>query len=314
MIENTNQDLMHLSSVLEDLASEMTNDASERLDAMSPLEIATLMNQQDHLVATSVEKVLEPIALAITAAAKSLRAGGRIVYIGAGTSGRLGVLDASECRPTFSAPEGWVVALIAGGPDAMFRALEGAEDDIDQGALDVAEIAVSDTDTVIGLAASGRTPYVLGGLAEARCRGAVTVGVSCNDNSPLEANVDIAITPVVGPEVLTGSTRLKSATAQKMVLNMISTGAMVRIGKCYGNRMVDLSATNEKLQARALNLVCELTPATKRDALRALVAADWDIKVAILTGKTGQSVQTARALILASNGHLRRALETVATA
>jgi len=314
MIENANQDLMNLSSVLEDLASEKTNDASERLDAMSPLEIATLMNQQDHMVSTSVQKVLAPVALAIASAAKSLRAGGRIVYIGAGTSGRLGVLDASECRPTFSAPKGWVVALIAGGPDAMFRALEGAEDDTEQGALDIAEIAVSDTDTVVGLAASGRTPYVLGGLAEARRRGAVTVGVSCNDNSPLGASVDIAITPVVGPEVLTGSTRLKSATAQKMVLNMISTGAMVRIGKCYGNRMVDLSATNEKLQARALNLVCELTPASKSDALQALLAADWDIKVAILTGKTGQSVETARALIQASNGHLRRALETVGTA
>ncbi len=303
--------LVELSSALAELTSESTNPASEDLDSLSPLEIAHLMNAQDKLVALAVEKQLENVAQAIEAAADALRAGGRIVYVGAGTSGRLGVLDASECPPTFSVEHGRVIAIIAGGEKAVFTACEGAEDDAGQGRADIARVQVTPNDLVVGLAASGRTPYVIGALKEAGACGAVTAGISCNGPAPLHAVADISITPDVGPEILAGSTRLKSATAQKMILNMISTGAMVRIGKVFGNRMVDLNASNEKLRARAVNLVADLTPTTKHRALAALVEADWDIKVAILTERTGENVRVARDLIKKHGGHLRAALEEV---
>ncbi|WP_051213362.1 N-acetylmuramic acid 6-phosphate etherase [Maritalea myrionectae] len=300
--------LLLLSSTLEGLASEGNNARSERLDQMSALDIAKVMNSEDQTVATAVEKVLEPIAAAIDAAHHALISGGRIIYVGAGTSGRLGVLDASEIPPTFSASPSMFHAIIAGGEAAIFEAQEGIEDDREQGALDLDAAKVGEHDLVIGLAVSGRTPYVLAALDEAKKRGAVTVGVSCNTGSALDQQADIAITPEVGPEILAGSTRLKSGTAQKMVLNMISTGAMVRYGKCYQNRMVDLNVTNEKLRARALNLVRELTEADKEVALRALVAANWDVKVAILICKTGLDAAAARAKIDQAGGHLRQAL------
>ncbi len=301
-------DLVQLSDALDTLGSERVNAVSVELDDLSGDEIAALMNDEDKKVTRAVQDVLGPIGQAIEVAARTLRAGGRVIYIGAGTSGRLGVLDASEIPPTFSAPPDMIIGVIAGGRDAMFVAQEGAEDDPEQGKADLVDLSLTDKDFVIGLAASGRTPYVLGAIAFAQATGAITAGISCNAGSPLDRASDIAITPVVGPEILTGSTRLKSGTAQKQILNMISTGAMVRLGKCFGNRMVDLNASNDKLKARAINLVADLAPTRKTTAHAALVAANWDIKIAILTAKTALSVADAASLISASNGHLRRAI------
>lgn len=309
MTNTPDPDLFQLAQSLQGLESEKVNEASENLDALSPLEIATLMNREDRKVADAVEKALPDIARAIDAAAAALHAGGRIIYVGAGTSGRLGVLDASEVPPTFSAPPDLVVGLIAGGKEAMFRAQEGSEDDADAGADDLSALGPGPNDFVVGLAASGRTPYVLGAIRKAQAVGAKTAGISCNADSPLARMSDIAITTIVGPEILTGSTRLKSGTAQKQVLNMISTGAMVRIGKCYGNRMVDLDATNAKLKARAINLVNSLSPGDTNDALAALEATGWNIKAAILALTTATDPKTAIARINEADGHLRSALE-----
>ena len=309
MTDAADPDLVQLAHTLQSLDSEKVNAASVALDTLSPLEIATLMNREDQKVALAVQKVLPDVARAIEAAAAALRAGGRIVYVGAGTSGRLGVLDAAEIPPTFSAPSDQVIGLIAGGEAAMFRAQEGIEDDPARGAADLARIGPNGRDFVVGLAASGRTPYVLGAIRAARDAGAVTAGISCNENSALAELCDIAITPLVGPEILSGSTRLKSGTAQKQILNMISTGAMVRIGKCYGNRMVDLTASNEKLKARAINLVEALTPGDKAAAAQALRATGWNIKAAILALRTGIDPQEAIGRIEAADGHLRRAMD-----
>ncbi len=311
MTDTAKTDLIQLASALQRLDSEKTNPASEQLDTLSPLEIATLMNAEDHKVAHAVEKVLPQIGQAIEAAAAALRAGGRILYIGAGTSGRLGVLDAAEVPPTFSAPPGMVIGLIAGGKAAMFSAQEGIEDDFEQGAEDLDSVNVSAVDFVVGLAASGRTPYVLGALGKAQAVGAKTAGISCNTQSPLAQLCDIPITPIVGPEILSGSTRLKSGTAQKQILNMISTGAMVKIGKCYGNRMVDLNASNKKLQARAINLVSDLSQSDKDVALVALKATDWNIKAAILQLACGEQMDAKTAVKRVSEfgGHLRDAIE-----
>ncbi|MCZ4274143.1 N-acetylmuramic acid 6-phosphate etherase [Maritalea porphyrae] len=306
--KNSEENLLRLSLTLEGLTSEGANARSERLDEMTALEIAQLMNDEDKAVAMAVENVLGPVGQAIEAAKSALNAGGRIIYVGAGTSGRLGVLDASEIPPTFSAQSDLFHAIIAGGAPAIFQAQEGIEDDMDRGVNDIKEARVGNLDLVIGLAASGRTPYVLAALEYANSQGAMTVGISCNANSPLEEISQISIVPLVGSEILAGSTRLKSGTAQKMVLNMISTGAMVRSGKCYGNRMVDLNVTNEKLRARALNLVRELTMATKEQSLEALIAADWDVKVAILICETGSSAAQAVGLLESVGGHLRAAL------
>ena len=301
--------LLQLSSTLEGLTSEGSNARSDRLDEMSAIEIAQLMNDEDKTIALAVEKVLQPISKAIDAGKQAILGGGRVLYIGAGTSGRLGILDASEIPPTFSASHELFHGIIAGGEEAIFRAREGVEDSREQGQTDILAANVSEKDMVIGLAVSGRTPYVLVGLETAKQKGAITIGISCNAGSPLEKLADIAITPLVGPEILSGSTRLKSGTAQKMVLNMISTGAMVRSGRCYGNRMVELNVTNEKLQARALNLVRELTTASKQEALDALIATDWNVKAAILICERGVDFDEAKNLLKIANGHLRRALE-----
>ena len=307
-IENTNE-LVTLSASLESLDSEKTNSLSNDLDTLSAIEIARLMNVEDAKIALAVSKTLVPLGKAIEAATRALSVGGRVIYVGAGTSGRLGILDASEIPPTFSAPPDLFVALIAGGKDAMFRSKEGAEDNASQGAADLRDIGLCEKDFVVGLAASGRTPYVLGAIEYAQKIGVITAGVSCNPDSALDRLSDIAITPVVGPEVLSGSTRLKSGTAQKQVLNIISTGAMVRIGKCFGNRMVDMRATNAKLKARAINLVADLAPSTKKAALDALTSSNWDIKSAILMEKTGIDAKEAKKLIEQQGGHLRNAIE-----
>ncbi len=304
-------ELIQLAHYLQGLDSERVNPASERLDTLSPLEIAKLMNREDRKVSDAVAAALPEIARAIEAAARALGADGRVIYVGAGTSGRLGVLDAAEIPPTFSFPPDRVIGLIAGGEAAMFRAQEGCEDNPAAGAADLAALDPGKEDFVVGLAASGRTPYVLGALERAREAGATTAGISCNAGSPLARQSDIPITLEVGPEILTGSTRLKSGTAQKQVLNMISTGAMVRIGKCYGNRMVDLDATNEKLKARAINLVSDLAPADAEAALKALRATGWNIKAAILALKSGIAPEEAVRRIDAADGHLRRALEAL---
>ncbi|CBG89249.1 N-acetylmuramic acid 6-phosphate etherase [Citrobacter rodentium] len=290
------------------LVSETRNPQTMDLDALSTLELVQRFNQQDALVAEAVKATLPDVARAVDAAAEALKAGGRIIYMGAGTSGRLGVLDASECPPTFGVPHGLVVGLIAGGPGALLKAVEGAEDNPQLGEDDLIALNLRPQDLVVGLAASGRTPYVIGGLKYARTSGCATVAVSCNPDSPVAQEADIAISPVVGPEALTGSTRLKSGTAQKLVLNMISTGAMVKFGKVYQNLMVDMKATNVKLIDRACRMVVETTGIAREEAELLLKQTDFDVKPAILMALTGLSADEARDKLAVHQGFLRAAL------
>lgn len=291
------------------LVSESRNPQTMDLDALSTLEMVTRFNEQDARVAQAVKATLPEVAQAVDAAADALRAGGRIIYMGAGTSGRLGVLDASECPPTFGVPHGLVVGLIAGGPGALLKAVEGAEDDPQLGEEDLKALNLTARDLVVGLAASGRTPYVIGGLQYARAAGCKTVAISCNPASPIAREADIAISPVVGPEALTGSTRLKSGTAQKLVLNMISTGAMVKFGKVYQNLMVDMKATNVKLVDRACRMVMEATGVAREEAQAVLEQTGYEVKPAILMVLTGLDAPAAEARLAAHNGFLRAALQ-----
>lgn len=290
------------------LTTEAIDPALTEWDALDTLTRLRLMNDEDAKVAAAVALELPQIARAVSRAAASLRAGGRLIYVGAGTSGRLGVLDASECPPTFGVAPGVVTGIIAGGDGAMFQAVEGAEDDPDAGAAAMVEADVTARDTVVGLSASGQAPFVLGALQQAAKRGAATVALTNNRPSALEAAALITIAPVVGPEVLAGSTRLKSGTAQKMVLNMISTNAMVEVGKTYGNLMVDVQATNTKLRARAARIVRQVTGAAPERITETLAAADGSAKVAILMLQTGLSAADAHARLSHSGGFLRRAL------
>ncbi len=294
---------------LGELVSETRNAQTMDLDALSSLEMVTRFNDQDALVAQAVRATLPAVAQAVDAAAEALLAGGRIVYMGAGTSGRLGVLDAAECPPTFGVPHNLVVGLIAGGPGALLKAVEGAEDNPQLGVDDLKALDLQAHDVVVGLAASGRTPYVIGGLEYARRCGCCTVAVSCNPDSPVAQAADIAISPVVGPEALTGSTRLKSGTAQKLVLNMISTGAMVKFGKVYQNLMVDMKATNVKLVDRACRMVMEATGASREEAQSVLKQTDYEVKPAILMILTGLDATQAQARLAAHRGYLRAALQ-----
>ncbi|MEH4627001.1 N-acetylmuramic acid 6-phosphate etherase [Phytobacter diazotrophicus] len=291
------------------LVSETRNPETMDLDALTTIELVNRFNQQDTLVAQAVKATLPEVARAVDAAALALKAGGRIIYMGAGTSGRLGVLDASECPPTFGVPHGLVVGLIAGGPGALLKAVEGAEDNAQLGEDDLKALSLNSADLVVGLAASGRTPYVIGGLKYANAVDCTTVAISCNPDSPIAHEADIAISPVVGPEALTGSTRLKSGTAQKLVLNMISTGAMVKFGKVYQNLMVDMKATNIKLVDRACRMVVEATGVTRDVAESVLKQTDFDVKPAILMVLTGLDAPAARAKLTAHQGFLRAALE-----
>jgi len=290
------------------LTTEAVNPASARIDELDAAGIVAVMNAADADVAAAVARESDAIARSIEVIADRFRAGGRLVYLGAGTSGRLGVLDASECPPTFGTPPEMVVGLIAGGPQALTRAVEGAEDSRDLAASDLAAIGLSARDVLVGIATSGRTPYVLGGLAHARAVGAFAIGFACNDKSELEAVAELMIVPRVGPEIITGSTRLKAGTATKMVLNMLTTGAMIRIGKTYGNLMVDLRATNSKLVARTRRIVAMLTGASEAEAERLVAAADGELKTAVVAKQRGVSPAEARALLAAAGGHLRRAL------
>ena len=291
------------------MMTEARNPASEKIDTLSPLEIVRLMNAEDTRVAEAVGRVAEPIARAVEVIAERLRAGGRLVYIGAGTSGRLGVLDASECPPTFSTPPEMVVGLIAGGYGALMRAVEGAEDHSEAAITDLKGINLSAADVLVGIATSGRTPYVIGGLSYAREIGAFAIGLACNDGSALTAVADLMITPVVGPEVISGSTRLKAGTATKLVLNTLTTGAMVLLGKTYGNLMVDLKATNAKLVIRTRRIVAELTGLTETEAEQQLARCDGELKTTVVAYRHKIDAAAARKRLADAGGQLRRALE-----
>lgn len=297
-------------STLEKLTTEARNPLTTGLDNLSALAIVQLINSEDAKIAQAVAVVSEPIAEAIDIIVDRLSKGGRLIYMGAGTSGRLGVLDAVECPPTFDTEPELVVGLIAGGPEGLLRAVEGAEDSRDMGRKDLQDLALNNHDVVVGIAASGRTPYVIGGLDYARQTGAFAIGFSCNQDAELKKHADLNIIPVVGPEVLSGSTRLKAGTATKMVLNMLTTGAMVRMGKTYSNLMVDLHATNEKLGERAQRIVKELTDCTASEAVELLQRCDGELKTAIVAQNLGISPAAARTLLDSVSGHLRRALES----
>lgn len=291
------------------LTTEASNPRTEELDAMSTLDLVTAMNDEDHGVANAVRSQLPRIAELIDAIAERLRKGGRLIYCGAGSSGRLGVLDAAECAPTFSASPDQVLGLIAGGPAAILRSVEGAEDSEAGGAADLRTIHVGNKDVVVGIAASGRTPYVLGALAHAKSVGAHTAAVVCNHGSPAAALANVAIELLTGPEVITGSTRLKAGTATKMVLNMLSTGAFVRLEKVYGNLMVDLQAQNQKLKARSVRIVAKAAMCDAAAAERALASCDGEVKAAIVVLRHRVDAPTARTLLLTHDGSVRRALE-----
>ena len=293
----------------EELTTEAVNPESTDLDGMSSVELVRLMNVEDAAVVCAVGAQAEAIAAVIEAVADRLRDGGRLFYVGAGTSGRLGVLDASECPPTFNSDPEMVQGVIAGGDTALRLAAEGAEDDPDRGAGDLRARDIGIADAVIGIAASGTTPYVLGGVEYAASVAAFTAAITCNEDSPLAAAVAAPIPVVVGPEILAGSTRLKAGTATKMVLNMISTGVMVRLGKTFGNLMVDLQATNEKLRGRSRRLLVRIGGIEDAAADALLARCDGDLKTSILIARLGLDPAPARALLAASGGHLREALQ-----
>ncbi|AXE26886.1 N-acetylmuramic acid 6-phosphate etherase [Streptomyces globosus] len=301
-----------LRAQLDTLTTEAFRPDLAEIDRLDTLALARLMNAEDAGVPAAVAAELPAIAAAVDAIAARMARGGRLVYAGAGTAGRMGVLDASECPPTFSTGPGQVVGLIAGGPSAMVEAVEGAEDSPELAAADLAALQLTAEDSVVGISASGRTPYALGAVAYARARGALTVGLSCNADSALAAAAEHGIEVVVGPELLTGSTRLKAGTAQKLVLNLISTITMIRLGKTYGNLMVDLRASNEKLRARSRRIVALATGAGDEEVEGALAAAGGEVKAAILVLLAGVDGPTASALLAASHGHLRAALARAA--
>jgi N-acetylmuramic acid 6-phosphate etherase len=279
------------------------------LDRLSVAALAQLMNDADRTVPEAVHAALPQIVPAIEAISQRMSAGGRLVYVGAGTAGRLGTLDASECPPTFNTVPGQVSALIAGGPQALVTAVEGAEDDSSAGAAAIDAAQIGALDAVVGIAASGRTPYVIGALTRARQLGALTVGLSCHAQATLSRAVEFPIEVLVGPEVISGSTRLKSGTAQKLVLNMISTISMVRMGKTYGNLMIDVRATNHKLRDRARRIVQQITSASRDEAAAALAASGNDIRVAALMLARHEPATRAAARLRDAGGNLRTALE-----
>lgn len=293
---------------LTELSTEQNDPRYSRIDRLPTVQIARLMNQADAAVPAAVAVALPAISDAIDAISARMAGGGRLLYVGAGTSGRLAVLDASECPPTFGTDPELVQGIIAGGPDALTRSVEGAEDDAGAGAAALIGLEVGPLDSVVGISASGHAPFVLGALAEAARRGALTVGLACNDGAPLSAAAEHAIEVVVGPEVVTGSTRLKAGTAQKLVLNMISTIAMVRLGRTYGNKMIEMSAMNSKLAGRAVRMVSDITGADHDAAGQALDAAGGQAKVAVLMIRHGLDPEGARALLHSHGERLSDAL------
>jgi N-acetylmuramic acid 6-phosphate etherase len=294
---------------LRTIDTEQVNPATLEIDRLSPLEIVQLINDEDAKVAYAVRQTLPQVAWAIEAIAARMRLGGRLIYIGAGTSGRLGALDASECPPTFNISPSSVVACMAGGPQAFDKAFEDQEDSAEAGRADLERLNVVAGDAVVGITASGRTPYVLGAIAFSRTRGALTIGLACNAHTPLEGEVEIMIAPLVGPEVITGSTRLKAGTAQKMALNMLSTGTMILLGKTFGNQMVDVQTTNHKLRLRALSIVQRSTGLDEASASMLLDSTNGEVKTAILVARARLSPAQARERLAAHNQVLRVALE-----
>ncbi len=295
--------------MLDHLTTEQRNPASDQIDSMSSLEIVRLMNAEDAKIIAAVDKESHTIAESVDLIADAFLDGGRLIYMGAGTSGRLGVLDASECPPTFNSPPELVTGLIAGGTQALTNAIEGAEDRPELAVADLEELDLSQKDVLVGIATSGRTPYVIAGLKYAQKQGARAIALTCNQENQLAEVADLTICPVVGPEVVTGSTRLKAGTATKMVLNMLTTGAMVRIGKTYGNLMVDLRATNVKLVSRSLRILMGFTDLPKAEAESVLETCNGELKTAIVHVKGGVSPESARQLLKEANGHLRQVLE-----
>ena len=299
----------NLLQTLSTLITEQRNPNSMNVDCLSVLEIVQLMNEEDKQVPLAIEKCLPQIAQAVECIVAAFQQGGRLVYIGAGTSGRLGVLDASECPPTFGVSPEMVKGIIAGGERALRHPIEGAEDSKEQAVIDLQTIQFSSKDVLVGIAASGRTPYVIGALEYAKSLGSVTVSIASNPNSAMANIVDIAIDTVVGPEVLTGSSRLKSGTAQKLVLNMLTTASMILMGKCYQNLMVDVQASNEKLKARAIRIVMQATDCDKALAEETLKQADQNAKLAIMMILSGLDRAQAEALLEKHQGKLQLALE-----
>ena len=294
---------------LKKIATEQRNPDTMHIDTLSTLDMVRLINREDHKVAEAVGLVTDKIAQAVDLIADRLSKGGRLIYCGAGTSGRLGVLDAVECPPTYSTDPDMVQCLMAGGYGAIFKAVEGAEDSKELGVQDMQSIAFSSGDVLVGIAASGRTPYVLGCMEYAKALGASTVAVTCCPGSILDTYADIGISPAPGPEVVTGSTRMKSGTAQKMVLNMLSTGAMIRLGKVYGNLMVDVKPSNEKLIRRCVTIVCAATDCDEATAAAALEASDYRPKTAIVMVLMGVTAEEAKKLLQQADGRVAKVLE-----
>ena len=294
---------------LSQLATERRNPNTAQIDRVSTLEMLRLINQEDQLVALAVEQVLPQIAAAVDLIAAQLKLGGRLFYIGAGTSGRLGILDASECPPTFGIEAGLVMGLIAGGDAAIRHAVEGAEDSPEGCVNDLQSHEFNTLDVLVGLAASGRTPYVIGGLTYANSLSAHTIAIACSQNSQIGALAKIAIEPLLGPEVITGSTRMKAGTAQKLILNMLSTGAMIKLGKVYGNLMVDVKASNQKLIERCKQIVGAATGLARPQAEALLEATGYDVKLAILLAKTGLPLAESTQLLQQAEGYLQLAID-----
>lgn len=293
---------------LTSMITESRNPASADIDSLPTLDMLRVINREDQTVALAVEKTLPQVAQVVDAVAQAFRVGGRLIYMGAGTSGRLGILDASECPPTFGTPAEQVVGLIAGGHKAILKAVENAEDNRELAVSDLKALNFSKKDVLVGIAASGRTPYVLGGMEYALSLGATVASVSCNPDSEMNRLAGIAVTPVVGPEVITGSSRMKAGTAQKLILNMITTGAMIRSGKVYGNLMADVEATNAKLVERQKRIVMAATECDRATAEQALAACDGHCKTAIVMILAQLSAGDAKALLAQHQGFIRDAL------
>lgn len=290
------------------MLTEQPNPRTTKIDQLSTLEIVTRMNDEDATVALAVRQALPAVAQAVDGIAARLSSGGRLFYVGAGTSGRLGVLDAAECVPTFSVDPELVQGIIAGGETALVDPVEGAEDDRNAARAELLARGLWEQDAVVGIAASGRTPYVLGALELAREIGALSVGIACNVPSPVLETAQIAIGVPVGPEVIAGSTRLKAGTAQKMVLNMLSTAIMIKLGKVYGNLMVDVKVTNTKLSERARRLVAQIAGVSEEDAARLLAKTNNEVKTAVVVQRRGVSPEEARQLLKDAGGRLREVI------
>lgn len=293
---------------LNKIATEQRNEETIHIDKLSTVEMVRLINKEDKKVALAVEKETENIAKAVDLIADRLGSGGRLIYLGCGTSGRLGILDAAECPPTYSTDPDQVIGVIAGGAEAIFKAVEGAEDSKELGAEDLKKLGLSSADVLVGLAASGRTPYVIGGMEYARSIGTKVIGVTCCPGSDIDTLADIGIAPMPGPEVVTGSTRMKSGTAQKMVLNILSTGAMIKLGKVYENLMVDVKPSNEKLINRCISIVQSATGKSEDEAKETLNQCNYHPKTAIVMLLCGINAEEARKALEASGGHVANAI------